>query len=95
MIVDAEERRRFDRILANARRSGKDYITALNEAGALLTPARERRARADIILDVAEDLENASIGDLIRRTGGNPSSALDAQRAMVQLLRDKGKRYMQ
>lgn len=95
MIVDAEERRRFDRILANARRNGKDYITALNEAGVLLTPARERRARADIILDVAEDLENASIGDLIRRTGGSPSSALDAQRALVQLLRDKGKRYMQ
>lgn len=95
MSVDAEERRRFDLIRARARRNGKDVITALSEAGALLTQARERRARADIIMEIADDLENASIGDLIARTGGNRSSALDAQRAMVQLLRDKGKRYMQ
>lgn len=95
MIVDAEERRRFEAILYNARRNGKDPVTALAQAGALLTSARERRAYADIIMNIADDLENASIGDLIRRTGGDPSSALDAQRALVQLLRDKGKRYMQ
>ena len=88
--MDDEERRRFDQIRAQARRNGRDLITALNEAGALLTQVRARRAARDFALSLADDLENVNIGDLIRRTGGNPSSALDAQRAMVRLLRDKG-----
>lgn len=93
--MDTDERRRIDQVLAFARRQGKSPRQALDEARLLLTLEHVNRARADILLEVADDLENASIGDLIARTGGNRSSALDAQRAMVQLLRDKGKRYMQ
>jgi hypothetical protein len=90
--MDQGERRRLDELRSVARRNGRDFITVLNDAGLLLTMERARQAKRDIILELADDLENASIGALIRRTGGNPSSALDAQRAIVQLLRDKGRR---
>lgn len=91
--MDEGERYRIDTVLDRARRQGITPRRALDDARLLMTTEVVNRARADILLEVADDLENATIGDLIRITGGNPSSALDAQRAIVEYLRVKGRRY--
>lgn len=86
-----EERRRFDLIRREAIRNGRDLVTALDEAGALFTEGRMLVAYRDFRGSLADDIENMVIGPVITGMGGQSSSALDAQRAIVELLRGKGK----
>lgn len=83
-----QERDLLSRRAAEARRLGRDLWSHLDSREHLLTVRRYRRVRSETMYDLAEQLENMSISEILKRYGSNSSTALDAQRGIVALLRD-------
>lgn len=82
------ERDLFSRRAKEARRLGRNLWDHLDSRENLLTHRRYRRVRSETMYDLANDLENMSIKEILKRYGSNSSTALDAQRGIVALIRD-------
>ncbi len=76
----------------HARRLGQDPAERLDRDGMLLTSARHHQIRADLLRDLAQELENATISDLMRRYRASSNTALDAQRVLTEWLRNKARK---
>lgn len=86
------ERARFRRKVREARRRGLDLWEHLNYHHMLLTPQRYHQVRGDVLRELADDLEKASISEIIAWYGSGSNTALDAQRGIVALIRGRAQR---
>lgn len=90
--MSIEDRSRARDVLRQAKRHGRDPIESLDRAGLLLTGEQFSRIKGDLCRELAQNLENTSIADLLKRHGSGSQTAYDAQRVIVELLRQAARK---
>jgi len=77
------------RVLKVAQERGVDRVLALDDAGLLMYPARRLQIAKDILTQVTDLIDEASVRGLTPRTQRMPATPLDTKRVIVSWLRDQ------
>lgn len=86
------ERERVRNVVRKAHRSGHDPYEQLDRCQLILTSIRYHEIRANMLHELALELENAPIGALLKFYGSGGQTAYDAQRVITEWIRTRARK---
>lgn len=85
--VKPTERERVRFVVRNAYRTGRDPVESLDRNDLILTERQCHKVRALAYHQLADDLENAPIAEILKFYGSTGHTAYDAQRCLTEWIR--------